>query len=92
MKKYMVNRKTYKAIKAYDHQQMEAFISKIYEQAYLDGMTAAEDKAQEYKGLEVLLEGIKQGECKGVGGATANKILTYAQEKGLIAITEEGKA
>lgn len=89
MKKYMVNRKTYKAIKAYDHQQMEAFISKIYEQAYLDGMAAAEDKAQEYKGLEVLLEGIKQGECKGVG--VANKILSYAQEKDLIVITEEEK-
>lgn len=92
MKRYMVNRKVYKEIKRYDHQQMEAFISKIYEEAYKDGMTAAEERAQEYKGLEVLLEGIKKGECKGVKEATANKILNYAQEKGLIVITGEVKA
>lgn len=85
--KYMVKRKVYKEIKRYDHQQMETFISKIYEEAYKDGMAAVEEGMQGYKGLEILLDGIRSGECKGVKEATANKILNYAQEKGLIVLT-----
>ena len=38
--KTIVNRKTYKEIKAKDHQQMEAFMQELYKRAYTDGFKA----------------------------------------------------
>lgn len=38
MKKNLINRKTYKAIKKYDHQQMEEFCTRIYINGYKDGI------------------------------------------------------
>ena len=38
--KTLVNRKTYKEIKAKDHQQMEAFMQNLYARAYTDGFEA----------------------------------------------------
>ena len=37
---YMLNREKYKAIKKYDHQQMESFCSSVYESGVRDGYEA----------------------------------------------------
>lgn len=34
--------------------------------------------------VQILLDGLAAGECKGVGGSKAYKIAEYAKEKGLI--------
>lgn len=34
--------------------------------------------------VQILLDGLAKGECKGVKGATVYKIAEYAQKKGLV--------
>lgn len=38
-KSYILNREKYKAIKKYDHQQLEDFCGSIYESGYKNGYT-----------------------------------------------------
>lgn len=42
------------------------------------------DKKQQGDKVTELLNGLANGECKGVKGATAYKIAEYAQKKGLV--------
>ena len=44
-KSYILNREKYKAIKKYDHQQLEDFCGSIYESGYKNGYTNGCDTA-----------------------------------------------
>ena len=56
-KSYILNREKYKAIKKYDHQQLEDFCGSIYESGYKNGYTngcdtaAASSLSLEVKGI-----------------------------------------
>jgi hypothetical protein len=70
-RRYLVNRNTYKEIKKYDHQQMEAFLTKVYKNGYMDGRDSG-------IAIEDVLATMKQ--VKGVGPATLKK-LSEAMER-----------
>ena len=61
-KSYILNREKYKAIKKYDHQQLEDFCSSIYESGYKNGCNAA---AASSLSLEEFLQAAAK--VKGIG-------------------------
>ncbi|MCD8239387.1 MAG: hypothetical protein LUC92_08645 [Clostridiales bacterium] len=48
-----------------------------------DTINICEDNANKQDKVKILLNGLAAGECKGIKGATAYKIVEYAQQKGL---------
>lgn len=46
--------------------------------------SSSADPTNSTNGVKTLIEGLANGECKGIKGATAYKIAEYAAEKGLI--------
>ena len=61
-KSYILNREKYKAIKKYDHQQLEDFCGSIYESGYNNGCDTA---AASSLSLEEFLQAA--AEVKGIG-------------------------
>ncbi len=84
--KNMINREKYKEIKKYDHRQLEEFLTAMYIEAFKDGAEAT--KKEGNKGVELLLDALDSGECRGIREATAKKIREFAAEKGLLPIPE----
>ena len=68
-KDFSLNRKSYERIKKYDHQQMEAYYRRIYEDGYTAGMKEGMAKIPDLTGLEDRLQMVK-----GIGPAKANMI------------------
>lgn len=76
-KEYTLNREKYKAIKKFDHQQLENFCCDIYKSGYkngyhegsIDGFREAEKQAAECGGSDIGLADIIKaiGEVKGIG-------------------------
>lgn len=79
--KYLVNRNVYKQIKKYDHQQMEDFLTKVYQNGYKDGRDSG-------IAIEDVLEAVKK--TKGIGPATVKK-LTEAVENEFKEKDKEGR-
>lgn len=88
-----INRKMYKAIKAYDRRQMEMFVQNIYDSAYADGLSAgkilAEEQRQEknYKEKDKLLN-IRTDEMKkrllaikGIGEKKIDAVMAAVMEE-----------
>lgn len=81
-KKGLINRKTYKEIKAKDHQQMEAYLQALYKEAYADGFEAGKAASQGLRADE--LREILQT-TKGIGERRTEAVMQRvreAQEKG----------
>ena len=78
MKKYAINRKTYKTVKQYDHEQFDTFCTKIYTKGWEDGRKAgiAEAPRISLKDIIDALEGVK-----GVGPSTLNNIKEALNDK-----------
>ena len=77
MKRYEMNRKTYKEVKKMDHGQMESFCKDVYLSGYAAGKKEAEGLS-ESEVLQVILQ------VKGIGEKKANDIvaaLTQAQKE-----------
>lgn len=72
-RRYLVNRNTYKAIKKYDHQQMDDFLTRVYMDGYEDGRNSV-------PGVDMKDVLAALGEVKGIGPATVQKV-TQAIEK-----------
>ena len=82
MEKKLLNRKTYKAIKKYDRQEMELFFRGLYEQGFKEGFQegAKSSNAIDFKiELVQLLDSI---EGKGIGPKTKTTILEALKERG----------
>ena len=58
--KYMITRARYKAIKAFDHQQMEQFCTDVYKSGYQDGRESV-------PGVDIEAVMAAIGSTKGVG-------------------------
>lgn len=94
MKKNLLNRKTYKAVKKMDRQEMEKFVTSIYSQGFKDGTESAEGADFKIKLVHVLTH------TKGVGEKTIAKVLQTLKEweegeesvKKLAAYKERGKS
>lgn len=69
MKENLLNRKTYKAIKKYDRQEMERFVATVYSEGFQDGAESAEGADFKIKLVQLLRD------TKGVGPKTTEKIL-----------------
>ncbi len=67
--KDLINRKTYKAVKRYDRQEMERFLKDIYTQGFRDGAEAGSNADFKIKLVQVLES------TKGVGEKTIKKVL-----------------
>ena len=91
--KNTLNRKMYKAIKAYDHKQMEDFVQHIYDGAYNEGIefgkTLAREQQQEKKLKEAdRLLNIKTDEMKkrllaikGIGEKKIDAVMAAVMEE-----------
>ena len=76
--KTLVNRKTYKEIKAKDHQQMEAFMQELYKRAYADGFEAGKAAAEGLKAdelREILLT------TKGIGERRTEAVMQAVEDR-----------
>lgn len=74
MKKYEVNRKTYKSVKQMDHAQMNSFCEEIYKKGYEAGKKEAAGLS-ESEILQAVL-------CvKGIGKKKANDIVVALTQK-----------
>lgn len=78
MKENLLNRKTYKAVKKMDRQEMERFVTSIYSQGFKDGADAGQQVDTQIE-LVQFLEGL---EIKGIGPKTKEKILNAYKERG----------
>lgn len=81
MQEQSLNRKTYKAIKKYDRQEMELFTRSLYEQGFEEGFKegAKSSNAIDFKiELVQLLDSI---EGKGIGPKTKATILDALKER-----------
>lgn len=81
MQEQLLNRKTYKAIKKFDRQEMENFFRDNYEQGFKDGFRegAKSSNAIDFKiELVQLLDSI---EGKGIGPKTKTTILEALKER-----------
>ena len=69
---WMINRKQYKEIKAYDHQQMEQFCKGMYDKGFQDGYKEGEGEAQgiDEDSLLRILMGVK-----GIGERRAREVV-----------------
>ncbi len=77
MRKYELNRKTYKEIRKMDHGQMSLFCEKLYMKGYADGKTEAAGLS-ETEVMKTILQ------VKGIGEKKAQSIvqaLTQAQKE-----------
>lgn len=74
-KAYVLNREKYKAIKKYDHQQMEDFCTSIYESGYRTGYET---------GCKAAVETISKNIVSNIRIDTINEVLqAAAQVKGI---------
>ena len=74
MKENLITRKQYKAIKKYDRQQMEIFLTNIYKDGFQDGANAGDNADFKIKLVQVLQN------TKGVGEKTIEKVLDTLKE------------
>lgn len=77
MDKKLINRKTYKAIKKMDRQEMEAFLAEVYNQGFQDGVDAG-NKAD----FKIMLVQVLE-KTKGVGPKTFDRIMETVKEMGI---------
>lgn len=73
----MINRKTYKAVKKMDRQEMEAFLADIYHQGFQDGVEAGDNADFKIKLVEVLKK------TKGIGPKLFDRIMATVKEMGI---------
>lgn len=62
-------------------QDIKKYVNKDINNSYVDSV---DNSAPQTDKVKILLDGLASGECKGVKGATAYKVATYAQKKGLV--------
>lgn len=77
MDKKLINRKTYKAIKKMDRQEMEAFLAEVYNQGFQDGVEAGDNADFKIKLVEVL------NNTKGIGPKLFERIMATVKELGI---------
>ncbi len=77
MKENLINRKTYKAVKKMDRQEMERFLATIYSEGFKDGAESAEGADFKIQLVEVL------NNTKGIGPKLFDRILKTAKEMGI---------
>ena len=68
---YTTTREVYKTVKKYDHQQFDAFCTRVYTNGFNDGKKSITEKPVRTITDEQLMEAI--GEVKGVGPALRGK-------------------
>ena len=73
MKQYVLSRKVYKDVKKMDHQQMDTFWRKLYENAYKDGRQDAEGLSEDDVKTVIL-------SIKGIGSKRAEDIINALTE------------
>ncbi len=71
--KYIINRKTYKTVKQYDHEQFDAFCAKIYTKGWEDGQRAGKIITDD------IIDALRS--VKGIGPSTLNNIKAALEEK-----------
>lgn len=76
---YTTTREVYKTVKKYDHQQFDAFCTRVYTNGFNDGKKSATEKPVRTITDEQLMEVI--GEVKGVGPALRGKIKEAIEAK-----------
>ena len=76
---YTTTREVYKTVKKYDHQQFDAFCTRVYTNGFNDGKKLVTEKPVRTITDEQLMEVI--GEVKGVGPALRGKIKEAIEEK-----------
>ncbi len=77
MKENLINRKTYKAVKKMDRQDMENFLATIYSEGFKDGTESAEMTDFKIQLVEILHK------AKGVGPKTFDNIMETMKEMGI---------
>lgn len=77
MDKKLINRKTYKAIKKMDRQEMEVFLADIYKTGFEDGVDAGNKADFKIQLVELL------NNTKGIGPKLFDRILETAKEMGI---------
>lgn len=77
MKENLINRKTYKAVKKMDRQEMEGFLATIYSEGFQDGIEAGNKADFKIQLVEVL------NNTKGIGPKLFDRILETAKEMGI---------
>lgn len=77
MKENLINRKTYKAVKKMDRQEMEVFLADIYKTGFEDGVDAGNKADFKIQLVEVL------NNTKGIGPKLFDRILETAKEMGI---------
>lgn len=77
MKENLINRKTYKAVKKMDRQEMERFLATIYSEGFQDGIKAGNKADFKIQLVEVL------NNTKGIGPKLFDRILETAKEMGI---------
>ena len=77
MEKKLINRKTYKAVKKMDRQEMEVFLADIYKTGFEDGVDAG-NKAD----FKIMLVQVLE-KTKGVGPKTFDRIMETVKEMGI---------
>ena len=76
---YTTTREVYKTVKKYDHQQFDAFCTRVYTNGFNDGKKSVIEKPVRTITDEQLMEVI--GEVKGVGPALRGKIKEAIEAK-----------
>lgn len=76
---YATTREVYKTVKKYDHQQFDAFCTRVYTNGFNDGKKSVTEKPVRTITDEQLMEVI--GEVKGVGPALRGKIKEAIEAK-----------
>lgn len=76
---YTTTREVYKTVKKYDHQQFDAFCTRVYTNGFNDGKKSVTEKPVRTITDEQLMEVI--GEVKGVGPALRGKIKEAIEAK-----------
>ena len=71
---YAITRTVYKAIKAYDHLQMEEFLTRVYKSGYEDGRISV-------PGIDIKDVMEKLGTVKGIGPSTLEKVTAAIEEE-----------
>ncbi len=74
VKENLINRKTYKAIKRMDRQEMEEFLARVYKNGFKDGTDAGNMADFRIKLSQVL------NRTKGVGTVLYDRIMQNAKE------------
>ena len=75
---YTTTREVYKTVKKYDHEQFDAFCTRVYTNGFNDGKKSVTEKPVRTITDEQLMEVI--GEVKGVGPALRGKIKEAIEE------------